>query len=101
MVNKKTLDDFSFSVLVGIPGLEPGKAGPESAVLPLHHIPICVSKPRKFLVSCLRVQRYNIFLYPARKSRKIFKKSHVSSLLRENLKKNAIFGSFEGECQEY
>ena len=25
---------------VGIPGLEPGKAGPESAVLPLHHIPI-------------------------------------------------------------
>ena len=37
---KKTLDDFSFSVLVGIPGLEPGKAGPESAVLPLHHIPI-------------------------------------------------------------
>ena len=28
------------SPLVGIPGLEPGKAGPESAVLPLHHIPI-------------------------------------------------------------
>ena len=28
---------------VGIPGLEPGKAGPESAVLPLHHIPICVA----------------------------------------------------------
>ena len=25
---------------VGIPGLEPGKTGPESVVLPLHHIPI-------------------------------------------------------------
>ena len=24
---------------VGIPGFEPGKAGPESAVLPLHHTP--------------------------------------------------------------
>ena len=29
------LSDF----LVGVPGLEPGKAGPESAVLPLHHTP--------------------------------------------------------------
>ena len=27
-------------MLVGVPGLEPGKAGPESAVLPLHHTPI-------------------------------------------------------------
>ena len=25
---------------VGIPGLEPGKTGPESVVLPLHHIPM-------------------------------------------------------------
>ena len=30
----------SFVVCVGLPGLEPGKAGPESAVLPLHHSPI-------------------------------------------------------------
>ena len=32
--------------LVGVPGLEPGKAGPESAVLPLHHTPIagCISR---------------------------------------------------------
>ena len=30
----------SFKTLVGVPGLEPGKAGPESAVLPLHHTPI-------------------------------------------------------------
>ena len=28
------------SVLVGIPGLEPGMTGPESVVLPLHHIPL-------------------------------------------------------------
>ena len=25
---------------VGLPGLEPGKTGPESVVLPLHHSPI-------------------------------------------------------------
>ena len=72
MVNKKTLDDFSFSAFVGIPGLEPGKAGPESAVLPLHHIPIFDSKARKTPVSCLRVQRYKLFLYLARKTGKIF-----------------------------
>ena len=29
---------FSF-LFVGIPGLEPGMTGPESVVLPLHHIP--------------------------------------------------------------
>ena len=33
---------------VGVPGLEPGKAGPESAVLPLHHTPI---KHKKWSVS--------------------------------------------------
>ncbi len=27
-------------LLVGIPGLEPGMTGPESVVLPLHHIPL-------------------------------------------------------------
>lgn len=30
---------------VGVPGLEPGKAGPESAVLPLHHTPITLRSP--------------------------------------------------------
>ncbi len=30
---------FNEIFLVGIPGLEPGKTGPESVVLPLHHIP--------------------------------------------------------------
>ena len=29
---------------VGLPGFEPGKTGPESVVLPLHHIPIFLSK---------------------------------------------------------
>ena len=29
---------FSF-LFVGIPGFEPGMTGPESVVLPLHHIP--------------------------------------------------------------
>ena len=42
--------DFS----VGIPGLEPGKAGPESAVLPLHHIPICIEQ---LPLAHLRLQR--------------------------------------------
>ena len=34
--------DALFSV--GLPGLEPGKAGPESAVLPLHHSPITTGR---------------------------------------------------------
>ena len=38
------------SLFVGIPGLEPGKAGPESAVLPLHHIPI--SFATEILLDC-------------------------------------------------
>lgn len=37
--------------LVGIPGLEPGMTGPESVVLPLHHIPLTLQ-----LISELRVQ---------------------------------------------
>ena len=37
--------------LVGLPGLEPGKAGPESAVLPLHHSPMFWSETRLFLIS--------------------------------------------------
>ena len=38
--NKKTAEDFSTAASVGLPGLEPGKTGPESVVLPLHHSPI-------------------------------------------------------------
>lgn len=37
---------------VGLPGLEPGTTGPESAVLPLHHSPS---------FSLLRMQRYKDF----------------------------------------
>ena len=43
MYKKKHLhneDAIQFNNLVGIPGLEPGMTGPESVVLPLHHIPI-------------------------------------------------------------
>lgn len=38
-------------LIVGLPGFEPGKSGPESEVLPLHHSPI------------FRLQRYNYFKY--------------------------------------
>ena len=41
------LSSFSF---VGVPGLEPGKAGPESAVLPLHHTPIVFLEFRALLL---------------------------------------------------
>ena len=44
---------FPFGNLsVGLPGLEPGKAGPESAVLPLHHSPRlnCDAKVQLFSV---------------------------------------------------
>ena len=47
---------------VGIPGLEPGKTGPESVVLPLHHIPIFNCFGSNTLASVLRVQRYGLFL---------------------------------------
>ena len=33
----KKVAKLTFDDLVGIPGLEPGKTGPESVVLPLHH----------------------------------------------------------------
>ena len=49
--NKKEIDD-SISLSVGIPGFEPGMTGPESVVLPLHHIPIDLQN-----ISELRVQR--------------------------------------------
>ena len=37
--NKKRAESIS-ALFVGLPGLEPGKTGPESVVLPLHHSPI-------------------------------------------------------------
>ncbi len=61
--NRKTQKGFPISSLVGIPGLEPGKTGPESVVLPLHHIPNCCgsTSPLQRPISRLRVQRYSVF----------------------------------------
>ncbi len=39
-INEEKSDACIGFLFVGLPGLEPGKAGPESAVLPLHHSPI-------------------------------------------------------------
>ena len=54
---------------VGVPGFEPGKAGPESAVLPLHHIPILYlfrCKGTAFLRNCQIFSK--LFVYPDTKS---------------------------------
>ena len=40
---EKSLFVMNRLCLVGILGLEPRMTGPESVVLPLHHIPICFS----------------------------------------------------------
>ena len=37
--NRQASFELLGDCVVGVPGLEPGKAGPESAVLPLHHTP--------------------------------------------------------------
>ena len=47
--------------LVGIPGFEPGKAGPESAVLPLHHIPIFLVFGCKGSNFSLNIQIFSCF----------------------------------------
>ena len=39
-IYEKSIFQIERCSLVGIPGLEPGMTGPESVVLPLHHIPI-------------------------------------------------------------
>ena len=39
--------------LVGILGLEPRMTGPESVVLPLHHIPIRLNKELTLQTECL------------------------------------------------
>ena len=50
-INKKVAK-LMFDDLVGIPGLEPGKAGPESAVLPLHHIPLFNREVSGLFLNC-------------------------------------------------
>lgn len=39
-IKKQRTLKYVFAFLVGLPGFEPGKSGPESEVLPLHHSPI-------------------------------------------------------------
>jgi hypothetical protein len=44
---------------VGIPGLEPGMTGPESVVLPLHHIPISLQLQQvDFSIASAKVQLF-------------------------------------------
>ena len=45
-------------LIVGIPGLEPGMTGPESVVLPLHHIPISANE---MFISQLRSAKVLVF----------------------------------------
>ena len=49
---QKKVAKLMFDDLVGIPGLEPGKAGPESAVLPLHHIPLFNREVNGLFLNC-------------------------------------------------
>ena len=54
--NPKPLSILGFrNFFVGVPGLEPGKAGPESAVLPLHHTPNLVFKTHLFRIAGAKV----------------------------------------------
>lgn len=69
--------------IVGIPGLEPGKAGPESAVLPLHHIPMLWEKflPLMQVISHLQVQSYSVFFELASKNSTFFLKKMKNEYL--------------------
>ena len=57
-------------LLVGILGLEPRMTGPESVVLPLHHIPICL---HFFLICGCKV---TTFLIKYKKISKLFSTSY-------------------------
>ena len=76
---------------VGIPGLEPGKAGPESAVWPLHHIPMFVCF---WFIALLRVQRYGLFPKPPNFFPTFFKKQrNISSFITKWLQ-NLLVSDF-------
>ena len=78
-------------ISVGVPGLEPGKAGPESAVLPLHHIPMfgCF-----WFIALLRVQRYGLFPKPPNFFPTFFKKQrNISSFITKWLQ-NLLVSDF-------
>ena len=60
-----------------------------------------IAKQEKLLFPVCECKGTNFFCILQEKRGKFFEKSHVSAVLREKLKKNANFGSFGGECQEY
>ena len=53
---------------VGLPGLEPGKTGPESVVLPLHHSPNFKQNNQFRFRRC----KYTTFLIPDKKKDSFF-----------------------------
>ena len=64
-MQKKEATQLSGFLFAGLPGLEPGKAGPESAVLPLHHSPkhFCGAKIVIFLHSQTKLTFFCIVFY--------------------------------------
>ena len=54
---------------VGVPGFEPGKAGPESAVLPLHHTP---SISAAVVQTCQRAITMLVLVFAGAKVRTFF-----------------------------
>ena len=76
---------------VGLPGLEPGKAGPESAVLPLHHSPRlkCDAKVQHFLI------KKNILpSFFLKKNHNLHKKRAVTAKIRSIMLKKEKKKSF-------
>ena len=63
------LKQFGFH-FVGIPGFEPGMTGPESVVLPLHHIPLLQA------VSLIASAKVRLFCEPPKKNGRNFIKKH-------------------------
>ena len=84
---KKNLPLFS----VGLPGLEPGKTGPESVVLPLHHSPI-FQQNHPF---CFDDAKILLFYYTPNFFRIFFNKKVTHPLFTLKKSKNQIdFTSF-------
>ncbi len=63
-------------LVVGILGLEPRMTGPESVVLPLHHIP-----KSNTLIAYLRLQNYYFFFDNAIISGAFFLKKQIYSII--------------------
>ena len=76
---------------VGLPGLEPGKAGPESAVLPLHHSPIpkCDAKVQLFFIK----QKFSEFFY--------LKNQKKTSFIPQSIQKAPVFVLFSRNKEVY